>query len=600
MVLLLKNKSFTRKREVIMREVINQFRHILNKGQKKELIGLFFLTLFGGVLETFSISVIIPYISVITNFGKLSEYSWGKWMMGIFPNSDERQILLYITLGLMLAFLLKNIYLYFLAIVQHHFAVKNYYLSSNKLFNIYINKPYSFFVDHSTSEIITIITQYISRCFAMLQTLLALGTELVVLVLLMLVLLIMNWKITVLTVVLVGGTSLVIRKPLAKRLTRVGDESNHQYTKMLQAVKQSFEGIKEIKIMNREEAFLNVYEKAGRENIRLEIEKTKYSAAPSKIVETITVWSVLLFVFILLFTNADMSNLFTQLTAMGLVVIRLTPCMNRINHHLSMISFYKPSVKKLSADIQEYLKETIVETKKKDDSRISFENSIRVEKLTFRYPNTDTNVLEDVSFEIKKGERVGIIGASGNGKTTLVDILMGYWKPVDGTILVDGQDIHENLPGWMNHIGYIPQMIFMMNASIFENVAFGYPDATEEEVMNALKQAQLDEFVKGLPEGVHTMIGEKGIRLSGGQRQRIGIARTLFQNPDVLIFDEATSALDTELESEITDAIYQISKEKTIIMIAHRRSTLRECDYILEVENETVTKKSTQSVCDGN
>ena len=579
-----------------MKEVMGQFRRILNKGQKKELVGLFFLTLFGGVLETFSISVIIPYISVITNYGNLREYSWGKWMFKLFPNSGERELLLYMTIGLMMAFLLKNIYLYFLAILQHHFAVKNYYLTSNQLFHIYINKPYLFFVEHSTSEIITIITQYISRCFAMLQTLLALGTEVVVFALLMLVLLFMNWKITVLTVVLVGGTSLIIRKSIAKKLTQVGDESNHQYTKMLQAVKQSFEGIKEIKIMNREEAFLNVYEKAGRENIRLEIEKTKYSAAPSKIVETVTVWSILLFIFILLFQNADMSNLFTQLTAMSLIVIRLTPCMNRINHHLSMISFYKPSVQKLSADIEDYLKETVKEKKKEKQQRISFEQSIQVTDLTFCYPNSETNVLENVSFEIKKGDRVGIIGASGNGKTTLVDLLMGYWKPVAGRITVDGKDIHENLSGWMDHIGYIPQMIFMLNASIFENVAFGYPEATEEDVMNALKQAQMDEFVKGLPEGVHTLIGEKGIRLSGGQRQRIGIARTLFQNPDVLIFDEATSALDTELESEITDAIYQISKEKTIIMIAHRHSTLRDCDYILEVEQERVTKKATQTL----
>lgn len=579
-----------------MKETYKQFQQLLNKKQKVELIGLFLLTIIGGFLETFSISVIIPYISIITSPNNIEEYSWGKWLLSVFPNADSKQLLIYLTIFLMLAFVLKNMYLYLLEIRQHHFAVKNFYIASNKLFHIYINKPYHYFIHHNTSEIITIITNHITKCFSMLQYILSLSTELVVMSLLMLVMLYTNWQVTLLTLFLVGSVSFLLRIFIAPRLTKIGDESNYQYTKMLKAVKQAFEGIKEIKVMQREQAFLDIYKKAGKENIRLEKSKSKYSAAPSRIVETVTIWGILIFVLLLLFQDSDMSNLFTQLTAMGLVIIRLTPCMNRINRYMGLIAFCKPALSQLSSDIQEYLKETIIE-KEEDSSLLPFQDAIRVENLSFRYPNTEHNILKDVSFQIKKGDVVGIIGASGNGKTTLVDLLMGYWEPKEGSIYVDNIPIHNNLPGWIKHIGYIPQMIYMLDGSIFENIAFGHPDASMEDVMNALKQAQLDTFVDTLPDGIHTVIGEKGIRLSGGQRQRVGIARALFHNPDILIFDEATSALDTDLESEIADAIYSISKDKTIIMIAHRHSTLRECDYILEVKDTKVFRRNTEEIC---
>jgi len=579
-----------------MLDIYKQFQRILNKRQKLELIGLFALAVIGGFLETFSISVIIPYISIITDPSSLNNSFWGEWLLTLFGDASTKQILVFLTAFLMLAFLLKNVYLYILEILQHQFAVKNYYTTSNKLFNIYINKPYSYFIYHNTSEIITIITNHITKCFSMLQSILSLFTELVVMVLLIVAMLIMNWQITIFIFVLVGSLSLLLRIIIAPRLTKIGAESNRQHARMLQAVKQAFEGIKEIKVAQTEEAFLQLYQKAGKENVRLEKMKAQYSAAPSHIVETATIWGILIFVLIILNGGQDMSNMFTQLTAMGLVVIRLTPCMNRVNRRLSSISFYKAAVMKLGDDVKEYLRQAVKE-KTSQRQAVPFEQEIAVNSMTFRYPGTTVDILKDVSFKIKKGDRVGIIGASGNGKTTLVDLLMGYWEPTTGSITVDGKDIHENLSGWYDHIGYIPQMIFMLDGTIYENVAFGQSDASEEVVMEALKQAHLDEFIASLPEGIYTMIGEKGIRLSGGQRQRIGIARALFHNPDVLIFDEATSALDSELESEIADTIYELSGEKTIIMIAHRHSTLRECDYIFEVEESKVIRRRTEDIC---
>lgn len=578
-----------------MRVIFQQYRKLLNKEQKKEWVKLFLLTVFGGFLETFSISVIIPYISIITVPDRIAESGWGKLILSVFPGEDYKQLLILMTIFLMLAFVVKNVYLYLLEIRQHQFAVENYYISSNKLFHVYLKKSYSYFIYHNTSEIISIINNYITQCFAMLQYILKMSTELVVLVLLMAVMLYTNWKITVFTVFLIGSVSFVLRLFIAPRLTRVGDESNRQNMRMLKAVKQAFEGIKEIKVMQREQYFLDVYKEAGRENIRLEKKKSRYSAASSRIVETVTIWGILIFILLLLLQDSDMGSFITQLTAMGLVIIRLMPCINQINYYMGLISVCKPALIQIDSDIQEYLKEQGAETQEKM-SFLPFQENLSFRGVTFRYPNTTKNILTNVSFQINKGDVVGIIGASGNGKTTLADLLMGYWKPSEGGIYADGADIHKNLSGWLRHIGYIPQMIYMLDGTIFENVAFGQPEASMEQVMHVLKQAQLDAFVESLPEGVHTVIGENGIRLSGGQRQRIGIARALLCNPDILIFDEATSALDTELESEIADAIYSLVGDRTIIMIAHRHSTLRKCDYVLEVAGEKVKRLNTREL----
>ena len=232
----------------------------------------------------------------------------------------------------------------------------------------------------------------------------------------------------------------------------------------------------------------------------------------------------------------------------------------------------------------------------KSVKRIPFNKSIKFENVTFRYPNTDVDILKNVSFEIKKGEKVGIIGRSGIGKTTLVDLLLGYWKVNSGKITIDGKNINDNIQGWLKHIGYIPQNIYMIDGTIYENVTFGLKDVSEEKVNLVLKKAKLDTFVNSLPDGLNTLIGEKGLRLSGGQRQRIGIARSLLSNPDILVLDEATSSLDTDLETEITDSIYEISDNKTVIMIAHRHSTLRECDYIIEVKHKGINILKTKDV----
>ena len=577
-----------------MKEILSKINILLNKNQKKELAFIVFLSIIGGFLETFSISVIIPYMSIVVDQTVLTSSRWGRILLSIFPDTPFNRLLIYLTLILMAAFLIKNVFLHLLYILLRKFTVKNFYLTSSKLFYAYLAKPYSYFTDHNSSEILSVITHNMGKCYALIQALLSILAEMVVLVLLLFVMLFMNWRITILTFLLTGSISFILKKLITPQLTKIGRDSNNEYTKMIKAVKESLDGIKEIKLMQREDAFLDVYNKSGKENVRLEVKKAFYSNATSRIVETVTVWEILVFILIILILQTTSDALFTQLTAMGLVVIRLMPCMTRINNQISIVSHSKSAFIGITDEIEEYLEST----KDMNDTteEMAFTDSVCINNVSFRYPDTDKDVLSDINFAINKGDKVGIIGSSGSGKTTLVDLIMGYWKATEGSITVDGNDIHSNLKGWFRHIGYIPQTIFLLDGTIYDNIAFGSSIVTEERVWKALEQSHLDEFVKTLPKGIYTDIGENGIKLSGGQRQRLGIARALFNDPDIIVFDEATSALNSELESEITDTIYELADDKTIIMIAHRHTSLKGCDYIIEVEDGKIIKHTTEEI----
>ena len=482
-----------------------------------------------------------------------------------------------------------------LHVFERKFIITNYYDCSNRLFNIYLKKTYSYFIKHNVSEIVAIITDYVSKCFILIQNILMICVEVVVLILLLAMMLLMNWKVTIVVFLAVSALILLLRFFIEPKEKEIGILANEQYIKMLRAVYQAFDGIKEIKAMNREGQFLNVYKEAGLENIKLEVKRTRYSALSYRIIETFTIMLILVYILVVLLSNGNLLTIFTELTSMGLIIIRVTPCMNRINMYLGRIAYYKPSLSKISDETIEYMNSELT-TKMEKVYKLPFNKSIKFENVTFRYPSTDTDIIRNVSFEIKKGAKVGIIGKSGIGKTTLVDLLLGYWEVSSGKITIDGKDIKDNIQGWLRHIGYIPQNIYMIDGTIYENITFGLNDISEEKIHEVLKKVKLDSFVSSLPEGLNTLIGEKGLRLSGGQRQRIGIARALLSNPDILVLDEATSSLDTALESEITDSIYEISDNKTVIMIAHRHSTLRECDYIIEIKNKGINILKTKDV----
>jgi ABC-type multidrug transport system fused ATPase/permease subunit len=317
------------------------------------------------------------------------------------------------------------------------------------------------------------------------------------------------------------------------------------------------------------------------------------------LIETICIAGLVLYMLGVMLNGAEVTEMIPQLTTFGLAAMRLIPSANRINNYLTNISYFEPFFMGVSDNLQEEIHDEHVVydpkayEKKQEVEKLEIKKAIRLEDITYRYPNSEALIFDHADMEIPIGASVGIVGSSGAGKTTVVDILLGLLELESGRILADGVEVREHYAEWLKNIGYIPQTIFMIDTTIRKNVAFGYEDEDidDNRVWEVLREAQLDEFVKTLPEGLDTGIGERGIRLSGGQRQRIGIARALFEDPEVLVLDEATSALDNDTEAAIMDSINRLHGRKTLIIIAHRLQTIEKCDMVYRVEGGKVLRE---------
>ena len=375
-------------------------------------------------------------------------------------------------------------------------------------------------------------------------------------------------------------------------MKKAGEENQDFYSGLYKWIDQSVMGIKEIKIANKENYFINEYAKCGAGYVSAVQRYNLFNATPRLLIETVALAGMILYLMVRLLQGVAVIDIMPQLTLLALVAMRLIPCANRINNHLTSISYFEPFFMGVSDNLQDEIRdENIVYDeeayqKKIDVKKMEISDKIQLKDITYKYPNTDVLIFDHADMEIPIGKSVGIVGTSGSGKTTVVDIMLGLLQLQSGEILADGVEIRDHYPSWLKNIGYIPQTIFMIDDSIRKNVAFGYADEDidDEKVWRALKEAQLDEFVRGLPEGLDTGIGERGIRISGGQRQRIGIARALFEDPEVLVLDEATSALDNDTEAAIMDSINRLHGKKTLVIIAHRLQTIEKCDMVYRIE----------------
>ena len=435
--------------------------------------------------------------------------------------------------------------------------------------------------------------------YGLILALLQLFSEAIVFVCLVLVSLATDvWMTVTVTLLLVVVLAIIkgILKPIMKK---AGEENQDYYSGLYKWIDQSVMGIKEIKVANKENYFINEYAKCGAGYVSAVQRYNLYNATPRLLIETVAIAGMILYMMFQILQGTAVSEIVPQVAALAVAAMRLIPCANRINNHLTSISYFEPFFMGVSDNLQEEIRdesinydENAYKQKVKVD-KLEIRDRIELKDIVFRYPNTEVLIFDHANMEIPIGKSVGIVGTSGAGKTTVVDILLGLLRLQSGEILADGVEVREHYQSWLKNIGYIPQSIFMIDSTIRKNVAFGYADEDidDEKVWRALKEAQLDEFVRGLPEGLDTSIGERGIRISGGQRQRIGIARALFEDPEVLVLDEATSALDNETEAAIMDSINRLHGKKTLIIIAHRLQTIEKCDMVYRVENGKVARE---------
>ena len=540
----------------------------------------------------------MPFIDVVMNPETIER----KWYLKIpyeklnFQNTTA--FIIFVAVILIIIYILKNVYLCFMYYAQYRFTYDNRRKVATRMLNAYLKQPYSYHRIHSSSELMRNISTDTERMFDCVLSILQLFTEGCVCIVLVIYLFIMDKSITVGVGVILSFFLLVFYRGFKKYLNHVGNENRKYAARITQWLQQSFGGIKETKILEREDYFLDQFDYNYKKSAGYDRKYRFLQVAPRPIMEMVFVAAILAVIIIKLLNGTQSAYFVSTLSVFAIAAFRLMPSINRITNYMSVLMFTKGSVEKVYEDLREVerLEKNRIVISERDSLKLQKE--IQIKNLSFRYPDASECVLENINFTIQKNNSIALIGPSGAGKTTLADIILGVLEPTEGEICVDGTGIQDCLSAWHRNIGYIPQSIYLMDASIRENIAFGIQkDQIDEECLErAIEEAQLKEFVDSLPEKTDTVIGEGGVRLSGGQRQRIGIARALYNDPDVLVLDEATSALDNETEKAVMDAIDRLAGSKTLIIIAHRLTTITNCDVIYEVKDKKIKEVMIKSI----
>ena len=565
--------------------MIGKIRAVFSRKQKMKFIVLFFILFGGSLLEFMGVSLILPFVQLVMDPGAVEN----GWLAALNRSGDE---LLFLTGVLLMAvYILKNVYLLGMKYVQVRFIFNNRLELSARLMKSYMKKPYTFHLEKNSSEILRSVTTDVNNLYDLLMDVIDLISRLLMIGMLGIFLACKDLLLTLATVMLLGLCSFMYFQVMRKRTQAYGRQNQLYNSRMIQAVSQALGGIKEIKILAREDYFVRAYVENGR-CYASSLKKSRiFQFMPGYLIETACVCGVLGIVLYRLNGGTQAQELIPQLSVFAVAAFRLLPSVNQVNHLMSRILFLMPSVDKIYEDLKEAGEKEVEKQQEKETERFLKAETVSFRNVSFSYPGSKKEILKNVSVEIPLKSSFGFIGGSGAGKTTFIDLLLGLLEPDKGGVFYGEQNIRQYAEDWGRKLGYIPQNIYLADDTIRRNVAFGIPDSLieEDKVWNALEKAQLADFVRGMENGLNTRIGEVGVRLSGGQRQRIGIARALYQEPEILVLDEATSALDTDTEQAVMEAVEHLKGKCTLLMVAHRTSTLKGCEKIYRVEDQKVT-----------
>ena len=540
------------------------------------------------ILEAAGIGLIIPFVQSLTSESINDNFLKIVHIFNFNP-SNKKELITVIIYFMFFIYTVKALYLTFFSYAQTKLLADLRVSLSNKLFNIYLNKPFQFHLRNNSSKLIRNIDE-ISLVVSLFQFLILLITELVVLVGVSIFIILYEPIGSLIVISFLSIFGYVFYKKVQIRAKEWGKGRQFYSGLRIKQLREGFLSIKYIKILNRINEVLKVF---TNNNIKLnsyEIKQNFTDSLPRLWLEWLVIVGFILLIIIMLFLNKDFNYIVSVLGLFAAAAFRLMPSLTRIMNSIQKIIYNRPAIDIVYKEFQDYDKN--LRTKKNNLSKIQFYKKINFKKVSFKYSGSDKLILDNLNFTIEAGSIVGIIGESGSGKTTLINLLLGLLKPTDGEINIDNDDMLKNLPAWQNHIGYVPQDVYLVDDTIKKNIAFALPEITinDEAVDLAIKKSKLDKLIDNLDKGKNTQIGEFGDRLSGGQKQRISIARALYSDPRVLIFDEFTNSLDLETEKKIIEEIINFKRDKTVIMIAHRLSTLKSCDSIYKIENSKIAK----------
>lgn len=564
-----------------MLTLLNKISALLSRREKYLCVLIILMMMIGAVLEVLGISLTLPIVALLTKSEIIGQNKYLSMISRLINPSSNEQFILFMCVIVIAVFLLKNIFLLYLTYVQSNFIFRKSAELAITLFKSYLNAPYTFHLKNNSSSLINNILLVGQVSDGVLMPLMMLATELFVVVAIFAMLLVADPIITISLAIISCVVTFVLYYPFRNHNYILGASIQKYGQQSFQHLMQGTEGIKETKVRNCEDNFSRGYSICRKASSMAQIKQNILIQLPRFFIETMVVALGFGTLAIFIVTGTTSEAIILKLSLFTVAMVRIMPSLSRIQYNIVRIRQSHFSFDMVYRD----LKELPIVKKDIDNPPVIFNNEININNLSFKYEGTRENIFNKFSLIIPYKSSIGFVGRTGCGKTTLLDIILGLLIPNEGQILVDGRNIEENLSSWQKAIGYVPQFIYLLDDTIKANVAFGVPldEIDEQRVKHCLKTAQILNFIEGLPNGLNAMVGERGIRLSGGQRQRIGIARAIYHDPKVLILDEATSALDNETESAFIDALNSLQGKLTIIMIAHRLTTVQKCDKIVNL-----------------
>ena len=572
------------------RSIIEKLHYLLSSAQKRQLLILSVLLLIGMFFEMGGLGILIPTLGLMLNSDIGKEYPKLKPLLNELNNPTQIQLVFWGMSILVFVYIIKAIFLVFLSWRQSKFSSELSADLSQNLFMGYMRQPYTFHLQRNSAELLRNIQIEINQFTAVSTAVVNLTLELCVIFGVVFILILVEPLGALVVTMFLGVSAFGFHLLTKNRLLSWGKNRQAYQGLANQHLLQGLGGVKDVKLLGRENYFFEEYTIQNQKYAKIMAKVTTLTLLPRTYLELLAVIGLSGLIVLMIVQNKPLDLLLPTLGVFVAAAFRMIPSVNRIMNSIQTIRYSLPVLDVLYDEFQSINNSEKYLQKKE---KINFKNDLNLSDLSFNYYNIEYMALDNININIKKGGSVGFIGPSGSGKSTLVDVILGLLIPDQGTVEVDGQDIKYNLRAWQDQIGYVPQSIYLTDDSLKRNVAFGID--TElidyDAIKRAIKAAQLDEFVDSLQDGLDTFVGERGIRLSGGQRQRIGIARALYHDPAVLVLDEASSALDSETEKEVMEAVTALQGEITIIIVAHRFSTVSKCDRIYKLEKGKVVNE---------
>jgi len=574
--------------------IFKKFWNIIETKYQKNFILLIFCMLLGAALETLGITLIIPLIGIVLS----EDFILPEFLLRILPFlelSTQQEIVVYAVCFFISFYIFKSLYLGLLVYIQTKFAYSIQRNISTRLYRTYLDQSYSFHLNKNSGHIISnTITESMQFAMAFTSPLLYFLTDIFIILGIFILLLLIEplGALTILVIFLSGSISFYSFSK--DKASKWGEVRQEQEAKRIQTAQQGINGIKDVKLYGFESTFAKYFSTSTHISLTSGRLQTTLQGMPKIFFEFLTVIALSGLILLLSFSDMPSAEIISILGVFAMSAFKLLPSVARLITNIQAFRFGMPVVD----IIEKELMLEVTEADNKISSKLKYKDSIVLDNISFLYESSERSALKNIHLNVKAGQTIGFIGSSGAGKSTLIDIILGLLTPSKGQILVDNQLINEtNLKAWQKKIGYVSQSIYLLDDTFRKNIAFGLSDEDidEEKIKHAIQLAQLDQFIASLPDKLETFVGESGVRISGGQRQRIGIARALYNDPDILVLDEATSALDINTELEVMNSIRSLHGQKTIIIIAHRLSTVKNCDYVYKLDDGSIIQSGRPS-----